>query len=217
MAKDLIIKGMVLVDGSTILKPSYMVDDSNIEILKETLFVSRAGDKLDGFLKKSSIDITDLDCLDIGSSTGGFVQVLLKYGVKSIVAVDVGSNQLHSSLRGNPLITLKENMDIRKFKSDKKFNLITCDVSFISTRSILKDIDRLSLDHIIILFKPQFEVGRDIKRDKRGVVKDQKAINSAKDIFKSSCCDLGWRLIQERDSTIAGREGNIEIFYYFKK
>ncbi len=216
-AKELIQKQKVLVDGKLITKPSFEVEDVEIEILQDIVYVSRAGYKLEGFLKEIDINIEDKECLDIGSSTGGFVQVLLLSGAKEIVAVDVGTNQLHNSLKQESKIKSYENRNIKDFISEKNFDIVTCDVSFVGIESILKDIDRLSKKDIIILFKPQFEVGKDVKRDKNGVVKDKKAIEFAKRRFESECFKLDWRKVMEKESILKGKEGNVEIFYYFKK
>lgn len=216
-AKELIVQGKVLVDKELILKPSQDVEDVEITILQDIVFVGRGGDKLHHFFKEVEVDIDGKDCLDIGSSTGGFIQVLLLNGAKSVVGVDVGSDQLHESLHSNPQVISVQKTDIRDYKSKEKFPIVSCDVSFVGIEHILDDIDRLSSDKIIILFKPQYEVGRDVKRDKKGVVKDQNAIRFAKTKFESACFKLGWELLEIRESSIKGKEGNVEIFYYFKK
>ena len=216
-AKELITSAKVKVDGKLITKPSFDVENAQIEILQDIIFVSRAGDKLNEYLKEVEIDIEDKFCLDIGSSTGGFVEVLLHKGAREVVGVDVGSEQLHPSLRANPKVISVENTNIKDYQSDKKFDIVTCDVSFIGVESILKDIDRFARNKIIILFKPQFEVGKDVKRDKRGVVKDKKAIEYAQKRFESQTFAMGWNLVDKRVSKIKGKEGNVEIFYYFTK
>ena len=206
---------LILVDKK-IAKASTKVDkNSNIEIKQSKFYISRAGEKLEGFLKESNLDIKDKIALDIGSSTGGFTQILLEYGVKSVDCVDVGSNQLHHSLRDNPKIDIFEKEDIRNFKSSKNYNLISCDVSFISILSIIDDIDRLAKQDIIILYKPQFEVGREAKRDKRGVVQDIKAIERAKEKFIIYTQKLNWKLIDMKASTLCGKDGNLEYLYHF--
>jgi 23S rRNA (cytidine1920-2'-O)/16S rRNA (cytidine1409-2'-O)-methyltransferase len=131
--------------------------------------------------------------------------------------VDVGSNQLHESLRDNPKLIIQENTDIRNFQSDMKFDVVTCDVSFISILTILNDIDRLAKRDIIILFKPQFEVGNNVKRDSKGVVKDSKAIERAAMLFETEAFKLNWKLEVKENSKVSGKEGNVEIVYYFKK
>ena len=209
--------GLVLIDNR-VAKASTKVDDSsNIEVKSSKFYVSRAGEKLEGFLKEIDLDISDRVALDIGSSTGGFVQILLEYGVKSVDCVDVGRNQLHHSLRDNPKIDIFEEQDIRGFKGYKDYNLVSCDVSFISIITILNDIDRLAKKDIIILYKPQFEVGKDAKRDKRGVVQDIKAIDIAKAKFIEYTQKLGWELLENRASTLCGKDGNLEYLYWFSK
>ncbi|WP_281950646.1 23S rRNA (cytidine-2'-O)-methyltransferase TlyA [Nitrosophilus kaiyonis] len=217
-AKELIEEGCVKVNKKSIKKPSFEVDENDlIEVENENFYVSRAAKKLENFLKEIDLDIKDKEILDIGASTGGFTQILLNKGAKKIYALDVGKSQLHESLRNSEKIINIENQDIREYFVDKKFDIVTCDVSFISVIKIIKDIDRLSKDNIIILFKPQFEVGKDVKRDKKGVVKDKKAIEKAIKKFEEETKKFGWKLIKKSESKIAGKEGNQEFFYYFKK
>ncbi len=216
-AIDAIKRGKVFVDGKK-AKPSTKCDESSaIDIDREKFYVSRASKKLELFFDEYPMDLVDKEALDIGSSTGGFVQILLENGVESVTAVDVGSNQLHSSLRDNPKVNIFEEMDIRGFKSDKSFDIVTCDVSFISILKIMEDIDRLSNMDMILLFKPQFEVGRDVKRDSRGVVIDQEAIMRAKERFESRAKELSWNLLYTTTSKLAGKSGNIEYIYHFGK
>lgn len=217
-SNSLIKKGRVFVNQKCIKKPSFQVEkeDSVYADLKD-LYVSRAGEKLAGFLDEYNLDIKDKTCLDIGSSTGGFVQVLLFFDPKKIVAVDVGKNQLHQSLKNEDRIYLHEECDIRDFNFDEIFDIITCDVSFISFKAVASSIDKFAKEDIIILFKPQFEVGKEVKRDKKGVVKDKKAIQKAKDEFEQIAKQMDWVLQFKKDSIIKGKEGNLESFYAFKK
>lgn len=211
--------GKIRVDGR-VVKPSVRVNLSSIiEIEDEKFYVSRAGRKIESFLKSHAIDLTDKRALDIGSSTGGFAQILLEYGVKSINCVDVGSNQLHISLRDSDKIYVNEETDIREFQSDRSFEVISCDVSFISILNIIDDIDRLSEDgaDIIILYKPQFEVGRDVRRNSRGVVVDQDAIDRKRERFEVEAKKLNWELIYQEESKVVGKSGNQEYLYHFIK
>ncbi len=216
-ASELIKKGFVEVDGKSILKPSFLFDEQNLHVKKENIFVSRAGEKLNGFLEDFSLSVKDKTCLDVGSSTGGFVQVLLQYGAKKVVAVDVGSEQLHVSLRQNEKVELYEKTDIRDFTCKESFDIVTCDVSFISFKDISFAIDSFAKEYIIILFKPQFEVGRGVKRDKKGVVSDKKAVQNAREKFEKEALSLGWILEKKADSKLKGKEGNLESFYAFRK
>jgi 23S rRNA (cytidine1920-2'-O)/16S rRNA (cytidine1409-2'-O)-methyltransferase len=176
-ACELIKSEKVKIDGSIISKPSFNVEENHkVEILEEDFYVSRAAYKLKYFLQELKyIELKNKNSLDIGSSTGGFTQILLENDVKKVTCVDVGSNQLHQRIKHNPKIEFFENTDIRVFKSDDIFEIVTCDVSFISILHIIEDINRLASKDIIILFKPQFEVGTNVKRDKKGVVKDKTA------------------------------------------
>ncbi len=218
-AISLIKNGKIVINGKVILKPSYNIDnlDCEIDILEEKIYVSRAAYKLKAFLDNNFVDIKDKICLDIGSSTGGFTQILLEFGAKEVYAVDVGTNQLDKSLKDDFRVKSFEKTDIRNFKSNKKFNLVTCDVSFVGVENILDDIERFSEDEIILLFKPQFEVGKDAKRDRRGVVKDKDAVQKAVVRFESAVNTYGWNLLCKEESRIKGKEGNVETFYHFKK
>ncbi|RXK07130.1 23S rRNA (cytidine-2'-O)-methyltransferase TlyA [Halarcobacter bivalviorum] len=217
-ASELIKSKKVKVDEKIISKPSFIVDEnSKIELLEEDFYVSRAAYKLKYFLEEFNIDIKNKTALDIGSSTGGFTQILLEKEVKSVICVDVGSNQLHERIRDDKRITFFENQDIRTFESDDYFEVVSCDVSFISILNIIEDIHRLSKDKIIILFKPQFEVGNNVKRDKKGVVKDNKAILKAREKFLEKCKQLDWNLIACAKSKLEGKDGNEEELFYFNK
>ena len=155
--------------------------------------------------------------MDIGSSTGGFTQVLLENGVSEVTCVDVGNDQLHPSLRSDPRVSIHENTDIREFSSDTPFELVTCDVAFIPLELVLPSIDRLAQRYMILLFKPQFQVGREVKRDKNGVVKDDKAIGKAMIRFEDTCALLGWKMVAKEVAHISGKEGNQEFCYGFIK
>ncbi len=217
-AFEIIKSKKVKIDGKIINKPSYKIkENSEIEVLEEEFYVSRAAYKLKYFLEDFNIEIEGKEALDIGSSTGGFAQVLLENKIKKITCIDVGSNQLHKRIKDNKKIEFFENQDIRTFKSKKSFELVTCDVYFISIHNILNDINRLSTNEIIILFKPQFEVGTNVKRDKKGVVKDEKAILLAKNRFIDTCSLLKWKLIYNAPSKLEGKDGNEEELFYFNK
>jgi len=218
-ALEAIKSGRVRVNAQRV-KPSVQVDhNSHIEIDDEKFFVSRAGRKLHAFFAEHHIDITDKRALDIGSSTGGFAQILLEGGISSLTCVDVGSDQLHYSLRDDDMVSLHEGIDIREFETSEKFEVVSCDVSFISIMQVIDDIDRLSAigADIIILYKPQFEVGREVRRDSRGVVQDIDAIERKKREFESKSHSLGWIVEYQSLSKIRGKEGNQEYLYHFKK
>lgn len=167
--------------------------------------------------QKDILNLAGADVLDVGSSTGGFVQILLQRGAKSVTALDVGSSQLSEILRRSPRVIVRENTDIREFASEKKFDLITCDVSFISLNLILKSLASLAKNALIVLFKPQFEVGAEIKRNKKGVLKDEKAVRAARAKFEQLCAELGLAVLHASACKITGKEGNREFFYLLKR
>lgn len=217
-AQQLIKESKVQVNSEVIKKPSHKVsDEDKVELDDEHIYVSRAAYKLKNFLPLLDFSVEGMDALDIGSSTGGFTEVLLMNGVHSVTSLDVGSSQLHEKLLNDERVISIENQDIRTFNSEKKFELITCDVSFISLHHILESIDRLSSKYIILLFKPQFEVGKDAKRDKNGVVTDLKAINKMMLKFEDACQLLGWKMVLMREASIKGKDGNIEYCYCYSK
>lgn len=218
-ANDAIKAGQVIVDGKK-AKASAKVDENSIVEVEDTKFyVSRAARKLENFLAEHPMELQGKKALDIGSSTGGFAQIVLENNVATLSCVDVGKDQLHVSLRSNKKLSLYEETDVREFQSDDAFELITCDVSFISILQITDDIDRLSQNgtDIIILYKPQFEVGKDVKRDSRGVVQDLDAIARRKEEFEAESEKLGWSLKYQALSQVQGKEGNQEYLYHFVK
>lgn len=217
-AQELIKKGLVQVNAEAVTKSSFKVQEGDSVTLEaHKQYVSRSAHKLLAFLQESELDVDGRVALDIGSSTGGFTQVLLERGVKEVSAVDVGTEQLHKSLREDSRVFVYESTDIREFESPKSFDLVVSDVAFISLLYVLDDVDRLASDDIILLFKPQFEVGREVKRDKNGVVIDKKAIANAMTRFEDACALKAWRLVKKSPSKLSGKEGNLEYCYYFKK
>ena len=217
-AQTVIKNGLVSVNKKVINKSSYKVAQSDeVSIQEHKSYVSRSAHKLDEFLNELDLDINARVALDIGSSTGGFTQVLLERNVKEVSAVDVGQDQLHKSLKNDSRVYSYEACDIRGFKSDKEFDLVVSDVAFISLLNILDDVDRLANKDIILLFKPQFEVGREAKRDNNGVVLDEKAISDAMIRFENACELKDWKLVQKSPSKLTGKEGNLEYCYYYQK
>lgn len=217
-AQALVKNGLVSVNSKVITKSAFKIEDSDEVIVAEhDNYVSRAAHKLKLFLEELDLDVSGMVSLDIGSSTGGFTQVLLESNVAEVSAVDVGKDQLHKSIKKDSRVHSYESCDIRKFESEKKFDLVVSDVSFISLLHILDDVDRLAQKNIILLFKPQFEVGREAKRDNHGVVLDEKAIEEAMIRFEDACESKRWSLIKKSPSKLTGKEGNLEYCYFFEK
>lgn len=216
-AQQLIKSGAVTVNGTVVKKAAFTVEGQSVVVTEPMPYVSRAALKLKGFLPAVPFSCLGMSALDIGSSTGGFTQVLLEAGAAAVDAVDVGSGQLHPTLQSDPRVRSFEQTDIRRFFPERTYDLVTSDVSFISLHHILADVDRLSARWIVLLFKPQFEVGRDALRDRRGVVTDTDAIIRACRAFESACEALGWQLRVSADAVISGKEGNLETCYCYEK
>ncbi|MFP6301921.1 TlyA family RNA methyltransferase [Helicobacter pylori] len=216
-AKALVLKNQVLVNKIVVSKPSFMVKGSDkIEIIAEKLFVSRAGEKLGAFLEDHFIDFTKKVVLDVGASKGGFSEVALLKGAKKVLCVDVGKMQLDENLRNDTRIECYEECDIRGFKTPETIDLVLCDVSFISLYCILEAILPLS-GEFLALFKPQFEVGRATKRNKKGVVVDKEAILNALENFKNHLKTKDFQILKIQESLVKGKNGNVEFFIHFKR
>ncbi|WP_121021726.1 23S rRNA (cytidine-2'-O)-methyltransferase TlyA [Helicobacter vulpis] len=215
-AKNLIVKGAITSAGRVLDKPSLQVGECLELCVQQRVFVSRAGEKLWHYLERHPLDCTNKVILDVGSSKGGFVQVLLEKGARKVVCVDVGTNQLDPRLREDPRVQVLEQCDIRAFSPQENYDLLTCDVSFISLSKILKTLCALS-GEVVLLFKPQFEVGTRAKRDKRGVVCDAHAISARLQAFLSEIDALGWRVCTLETSQIRGKAGNAEIFIHIQR
>lgn len=207
--------GLVQADGEPVVKAAQMLD-SRAKIMAEAPhpYVSRGGMKLAAALDAFAIDPIGLCCLDIGASTGGFSDVLLRRGAAHVLAVDVGRGQLHASLHGHPRLTSLEACDIRSLDRAQlphEPGLIVIDVSFIPLADILPAASALAAREarLIVLVKPQFEVGRKMVA-KGGIVKDDTARQAALERIVTHLENLGWTILGHCPSPIAGGDGNIE-------
>lgn len=211
----------VLVNGKMVSKASYEVDGTQ-EITfvdtNEIRYVARSALKLQGFFESVSLPLSNAVCLDIGSSTWWFSQILLENDVLHIDAVDVGTSQLHEKLRNHPKITSIENMDIRQYKTQKKYDVIVCDVSFISLHLIVESIYQLAQQntHIVLLYKPQYEVWPQ-NLDKKWVPKDKNIVKQKQKEFLTFLKEKGFILKSIHDSVLTWENGNQEFFLYLKK
>lgn len=219
-ARSMIMAGTVLVNNVPVDKPGASVDPDATLICKqpESPYVSRGGLKLEHALQTIALDINGSICLDVGASTGGFTDCLLKFGAKSVYAVDVGYGQLDWKLRQDPRVIVIERTNIRYIPSQllpEPFDLITIDVSFISLKIVVPAVlPFLKKDgKILALIKPQFEVGKDFV-GKGGVIKDpglhQKVIDDLSTFFSQ----LGLICAQVVPSPILGPKGNKEFMIY---
>ena len=188
-AQKYIREGIVKIDDKIITKPGYILKDEekyNIEIIEEKnryIYVSQGALKLKKAVEEFKLEeiLKDNICIDIGSSTGGFTEILLENGVKKVYSIDVGTSQLDEKLKKNNKVISIENTDFRNIQIDKdnKFrndniDTIVGDLSFISLKKIIDKIVEIEPQNIILLIKPQFEVGEDIARKYNGVIDDKK-------------------------------------------
>lgn len=221
----------VTVDGHIMTKPGLFVrPDSVIKLMADTQYVSRAGLKLASVAEVLKLDFGGKVVLDVGSSTGGFTDYSLKNGAKKVYAVDVGTDQLHPTLRRNPQIELHEKTDIRRVEvrgqrpefSNKESvfikdrpDIVLIDVSFISLRDILPHVSRLlAPDSIVVaMVKPQFEAGKD--QTNKGIIKNDSIRRQILKDFETWVKEK-FVIIDKRDSDVVGAKGNQERFYLLK-
>lgn len=217
-AQLLIDDGAVSVNGIVATKANKTVMDGDAVTVQDTIkYVSRAGLKLEHALDTFEIDPTGKTCLDIGSSTGGFTDCLLQRNAIHVDAVDVGTDQLVEKLRNDSRVSVFEKTDIRIFKNAQTYDLIVCDASFISLTKIIPELPRFSKTgtEIILLIKPQFEVGKDYL-GKGGIVNDEMRVVEAITEVVTCARTHGLSLVGEvKICAIQGGDGNQEYVACF--
>lgn len=223
-AQALILGGKVLVDAQKIEKAGTAVDPAcDVRLLGEDLkYVSRGGLKLDKALAHWKIDVTSKICLDVGASTGGFTDCLLQHGAARVIAIDTGQGQIDFRLRQDARVRLLEKTNARYLSHEQLqeyVDLIAVDVSFISAILVLPAVIAAAFlgeragRQLIVLVKPQFEVGRELV-GKGGIVRDEAAQASAVAKVRDAVRDLGGRNIEVIESPILGAEGNREFLLH---
>ena len=216
-ADNFIRLGYVFLNKKIVQKSGTMVSDSDeIKLERKETYVSRAGLKLASVAEYFHLNFQDKTVLDIGSSTGGFTDYSLRHGAKKVFAVDVGTDQLHPSLRPNPKIALYEKTDIRDFYADESIDIIVGDVSFISLREILPHVaeNLMNSDTVLIaMVKPQFEAGR--HQVNKGIIKNDKVRRQILSDFEDWAKKY-FVILDKKDSEVAGSKGNLERFYKLK-
>ena len=222
-ARAIIMSGNVYVKGNKVDKAGTLFDeDVLIDVKqKEHPYVSRGGLKMEGAIKAFSLDVTDKDCIDIGSSTGGFTDCLLKNGAKSVTAVDVGVGELAWKLRQDARVTVMEGTNARYLTRDnfiKPFDVAVTDVSFISLKHILPVMAAVTTDTPIIvsLIKPQFECERD-EVPTGGIITDVNVHKSVINKVKAYAESAGLYMADIAFSPIKGTKGNIEFLARYEK
>lgn len=217
-ARRLIKKGKVLVNEEKILKPSFLInEEDSIELLENYKYVGRGAFKLLKAIEDFKLDLKDKICMDIGSSTGGFSQVLLENDVKKIYAIDVGTDQMHKNLRDCEKIVLKENTNARDYINQEKVDFICCDVSFISITKLFNTFSKNLKENgeMVILLKPQFEVGNENVIN--GIVKNKKIIKKTINNLINQFENNNFEVKNTIESPIKGTKGNTEFLAYIKK
>lgn len=219
-AKTAIMAGLVFVDGERADKPGASFgEDCTIEVKGKPIpYVSRGGLKLEKAVTEFNIDLKGMICVDVGASTGGFTDVMLRNGAKKVYSVDVGYGQLAWELRNNPKVICMERTNFRyvtKEQISEPLDFGSVDVSFISLKLILPPLKALlkPFGKVVCLVKPQFEAGRN-KVGKKGVVKDPGVHEEVINSVISSSRELGYSVSGLSFSPITGPEGNIEYLLY---
>lgn len=218
-AESYIRLGKVSVNKKIITKPGFLVGEQDaVKLLVKEQYVSRAALKLASVAKTLDVHFKDCIVLDVGSSTGGFTDYALQHGAKKVIAVDVGTNQLHPSLRNDQRIELHEKTDIRDVQElSHKPDIVVIDVSFVSLREILPTVSRLvqPQTRVIAMVKPQFEASRSDQKHK-GVIKNDAMRRKILHMFEVWVKEL-FVIQNKSDSAVRGEKGNTERFYLLHK
>ena len=227
-AQAMVLSGRVLVNEQKVEKVGTDVDpEAAIRLLGDDLkYVGRGGLKLEAALRDWKIDLSGRTCMDVGASTGGFTDCMLQHGAAEVVAVDTGYGQIHARLRSDPRVKLLEKtnarylteQDIARAGAAAAISFIAIDVSFISVTLVLpavleSTVAAASRREVIVLIKPQFEVGRE-RVGKGGIVKDDAAQQGAVERVRRKVEELGGKNIELMESPILGMEGNREFLLH---
>ena len=214
-AQALVMAGSVRVNGETERRPDRNVAASDrLELAEDQRWASRGALKLLPVLDLLGVEVGGRVCADVGASTGGFTDVLLRRGAARVFAVDVGRGLIDWRLRQDPRVTLLERTNARDLQGfPEPVSLVVVDVSFIGLEKVLPAILRAAPEaEVVALFKPQFEVGRE-RVGKGGIVRDAEAVAEARARFEQWCAANGYRVAGQAPAGVAGSDGNQEHFY----
>ena len=222
-ATELIDAGRILVNGAIASKAAHQVDPADAVVVSgpPARFVSRGGEKLDAALEACGIDVTGRRVLDAGASTGGFTDVLLKRGVKKVVAADVGYGQLAWQLQSDSRVKILDRVNVRSLTKEQvaeEIDLVVADLSFISLKLVLPALIQVAKDHadFLVMVKPQFEVGKE-KLGAGGVVRDAALRKEAVMAVADTAFSLGLGCLGVIASPLPGPSGNVEYFLWLSK
>ncbi|MFM7063377.1 MAG: TlyA family RNA methyltransferase [Actinomycetes bacterium] len=223
LARQLVEDGKVLVGGSVALKPARLVDAGEPVVLagERPRFVGRGGEKLAGALVAFDLDPTGMTVLDAGASTGGFTDCLLQAGAAAVVALDVGHGQLHESLRADPRVRVLERTNLRHTGPDAlgRFDAVVADLSFISLRTVMDQLVGCCADDgfLVLLVKPQFEVGREDASRGRGVFSDPVLWRRVLGEVAVAADRAGAQVQGCAPSPLTGGDGNVEFLLHLRR
>ena len=223
-AREAVASGHVTVNGAVAQKAAHLVLPGDALELKglPPRYVSRGGEKLEGALEAFQLGVSGLRCCDVGASTGGFTDCLLQAGAAEVVAIDVGRAQMHEKLADDPRVTLYERTDIRNVNPSAvraPFEFVTADVSFISLASVVSYIAGLAAQGapVVVLVKPQFEVGRQEASRGRGIIRDPELWRAALDRVLDAAASADLAPQAAIVSAPRGAQGNVEFFLHLAK
>jgi len=217
-AQALILAGKVQVAGATERRPDRSVrEDAVVTVDESPGYASRGALKLGPALETFGVDPAGRVCADLGASTGGFTDVLLRRGAAKVFAIDVGRGLIVWRLRQDPRVVVIERVNARDLESlPEPVSLVVADLSFISLEKVLPAVRRAAPDaEVVALFKPQFEVGK-AEVGKGGIVRDPLVVEAALQRFKAWCRGNGYQVAGEAASAITGAEGNQEFFFHLR-
>ena len=223
-AREAVAAGRVTVNGAMAQKAARLVLPGDaVELVgPPDRYVSRGGEKLEGALAAFGLDVAGLRCCDVGASTGGFTDCLLQHGAAEVVAIDVGRAQFHERLTADPRVTPRERTDIRDVDPaaiGAPFDLVTADVSFISLTSVMACLAGLAAPGapVVVLVKPQFEVGRQEASKGRGIIRNPELWQAALDRVLEAATTAGLAAQAAVPSPLKGAQGNVEFFFHLEK
>jgi 23S rRNA (cytidine1920-2'-O)/16S rRNA (cytidine1409-2'-O)-methyltransferase len=217
-AQALILAGKVQVSGATERRPDRSVrEDAVVTVDESPGYASRGALKLGPALETLGVDPAGRVCADLGASTGGFTDVLLRRGAAKVFAIDVGRGLIHWRLRQDPRVVVLERMNARDIESfPGPVSLVVADLSFISLEKVMPAVRHAAPEaEVLVLFKPQFEVGK-AEVGRGGIVRDPLVIEGALQRFRTWCSGHGYNVAGEAASEITGAEGNQEFFFHLR-
>jgi 23S rRNA (cytidine1920-2'-O)/16S rRNA (cytidine1409-2'-O)-methyltransferase len=204
-------------------RPGLLLDENApLEVARSQDFVSRGGEKLDAALAVLGIDVTGAVVADLGASTGGFTDCVLRRGARRVFAVDVGTGQLDPRLRTDPRVVSREQTNARHLAAsdfDEPLDVVVVDASFISLAKLLPAVANIlaPCGTLVALVKPQFEVGAELAKKTRGVVPRGEARDRAIASIREAVVENGFDLVGECESALPGPRGNVEHFVHARR